>query len=438
MGHLPSIFATVALTSLLLCACGDKLSPSGGDSPVVLRAIELEDAPSYATCDVRDGHLSVGAAGAFCAFEVLVFLTSATEPYDPIDEDALAVAGHPQGVHVDTDSTGKHFLLVACVDYENDVSRLDLFRDTSGNELPDESSLTTLKSLPGSHFFTTAYDRGSSTLYVADGLGGRVFRMSDTNSDGVPDASSWTEFVSDGGAAGPTVDVGAIGNPTESSVRLFSTFAVGSGPVPDTNNPQKYILLEDTDADGVADVGTPHEPGPSPCSTFAEMPRSGATEVTIDVHSNTEFRVEAVDANLTTEILGTATGAPGVHTVSLSRPLVAGEVLSIWDVSGGESLATAHVVASDRTTAYGFEDSISLPEAGDSIKILGNNFSGTETVEALQRGAASWTSCVVTAWAADELTVTFPDLGLDRHRPVMFRVETAAGDTYMFSILGGK
>lgn len=100
--------------------------------------------------------------------------------------------GSPQTVRLTSDASGVTTLLVIGCDYVESTSWIDVFRDTTGDGVPNAVSKTTLVSSANAHFTKSALDRATGTLYVADMLNDRVLRFADTSGDLVPDAASTT------------------------------------------------------------------------------------------------------------------------------------------------------------------------------------------------------------------------------------------------------
>lgn len=176
-----------------------------------------------------------------------------------------------------------------------------------------------------------------------------------------------------------------------------------------------------------------------PPTRSAQLPWAfaGQTEIDVHVYSTGEFRVESVASNGSTEILGSTKGSRGRHCVALSRPLVEGEILSLFDVSTSRSRSTRRVFSDTDGFVFGVKDLLRMPRVGDDVVFSGRALTGTESVRALGEGGG-WTSCAVRAWSADSLTVELPGLGQTEHGTVVFEITTPAGDEFTHSVFGGK
>ena len=189
----------------------------------------------------------------------------------------------------------------------------------------------------------------------------------------------------------------------------------------------RFKVLEDSNQDGIADGSS--DSASTPHARFAGLPTSGEDVVEVVVHSDGQFRVDAVDGS-TVETLATFTGMSGIQQeVTLNRVLQANEKIRIFDVLAGKSLKREQAISSTETLASRVQSTSEVPELGGTLTFLGQALTGQEEVDVIVASDTSddWTTCTVTASTTQSLTIDIPELGYVGMKKLIFRVTTSGG-----------
>jgi len=323
------------------------------------------------------------------------------------------VADHstPQSVVVGRDGQGAPYVIVVLTDFSTSQSVLQLFRDTTGDGLPDQSTKTTLASLNGVALHRAMLHVGSGTMYVADGLNSSVLRFPDTTGDLVPDAGSTTYMTG--------ITVRGMKDPAQSSVGVF----VKHGR--DAIDPYRFTSAADANGDGVAD-------------SFSDLGRRGsvqfddfgilefvplATDGAVKVHvsSTGSWTLEGNDGGQYAT-LATFDGADAPQDVTLSRSLVEGEEIRLVEAATGKTYGERLIRAATTMLITTASDPAGVVEESGTVVFTGRNITGAESVAAKRAEDTTWTTCTVTGSTTGTLSVGVPDFGLTESEFVTFRI----------------
>jgi hypothetical protein len=181
----------------------------------------------------------------------------------------------------------------------------------------------------------------------------------------------------------------------------------------------EMVDARDTNADGAADSLTASLPGGDRMA-FALPPAAGATEIAVTSNASGDLVVRdesGVD-------LAAIAVKPGLTSAALSRTLVQGESIELWQVGAGVASDTVTVQAAGVTRVSRLKlPSGGFPDGG-IVEVEGDNLTGNEVLELIcdKPGETTWQAATLTSSAVDHLEFELPDLSLTSATRVVVRI----------------
>lgn len=243
-----------------LGSCGDSSSiesrrgPAGAQTSTLPAPPPFADTPDYAHGLVKAASGLQEAQFLYSKLRVDVIRFDGLGSVAAIESSTVSMP--VQGLALSVDAAGAPFAVLAEVDFRSDTSSIKIWTDSNANLVPDAAGASTIVQIPASHVIQLSLDVTSGTLYALDRLGDRVLRLTDTDNDRIPDASSMTTFVAVGGVLGTEPRFGALRAPAPTSVEVVQRDKYLSGMLTLDSEPD-IRQCTDTNADGVADAVSP-------------------------------------------------------------------------------------------------------------------------------------------------------------------------------------
>jgi hypothetical protein len=415
----------------LLASCGDR-----GDDELLTSPVSQSGGPGVAPAYLSTGKHRLGdvlhAQVVSTSNELLCVVSGPL----PTSTEATVVLTHdivqPQDVVTGVDSAGAAFVILVGFDLIAGSSKIQSFLDINGDGLPDQSSKVTIATTSGAHYTSCELDP-AGVLYVGDPLQNAIWRVIDGNADLMPDALAVQAFAQGGSGgvlpAGFQLHRTFWNDITSNLIALESKFDAEWG--------FDYLEMVDSNGDGIADSAASrsansHEPD-GDFGDFIDAVHDGDTAVVVVAPLGRSCRIEAVDG-ATIDTLATFDGHLSSTSVTLSRSVVSGEFIRVYDVDQSLAYDLTEVRASGDPSYDKLNMAGSTTKEGASIGILGRGFAGTEAVEVRVAGGATWVPCTITQWAAAELTVTIPDVVAALPQPCEIRVTPLVGEVGHFRV----